>query len=198
MRLGVLGGTFDPPHYGHLILAEQAREQLALDLVLWVPAADPPHKQDKPITAVEHRVEMVTFAIAGNPAFQLSSVDISRAGPHYTLDMLRLLREQFQPAELFFLIGEDSLRDIVTWHEPGLIVREARLGVMARPGVDTDLAELEEAVPGLRDAVVWVEAPLIAISGTDIRTRVAAGRSIRYLLPFPVHYHIRQNRLYQD
>lgn len=198
MRLGVLGGTFDPPHYGHLILAEQAREQLALDRVLWVPAADPPHKQGKPITAVEHRVEMVTFAIAGNPAFQLSSVDISRAGPHYTLDMLHLLREQFQPAELFFLIGEDSLRDIVTWHEPGLIVREARLGVMARPGVDTDLAALEEAVPGLRDAVVWVEAPLVAISGTDIRTRVAAGRSIRYLLPFSVHHHIRQNRLYQD
>lgn len=198
MRLGVLGGTFDPPHMGHLILAEQAREQLDLDRVLWVPAADPPHKQGRRISAVEHRVEMVTYAIAGNPSFQLSTVDISRAGPHYTLDMLRLLREQYHPAEFFFLIGEDSLRDIVTWHEPQQIVQEARLGVMARPGVVTDLAEIEGAVPGLQAAVTRVDAPLIEISGSDIRARVAAGRSIRYMLPFPVYHHIHQNRLYQD
>lgn len=198
MRLGVLGGTFDPPHYGHLILAEQAREQLSLARVLWVPAADPPHKQGRRISPVAARLEMVSLAIAENPAFEISEIDVNRPGPHYTADMLHLLRAQSPQHSLIFLIGGDSLRDIITWHEPARIIEQARLGVMERPGAAYDLRSLEAQIPGLGAAVLPVEAPLIDITGSDIRARVAAGRTIRYLLPPHVEMYIYQHALYQD
>lgn len=198
MRLGVLGGTFDPPHCGHLILAEQAREQFSLDCVLWVPAADPPHKQGRPITPVRHRLEMLSLAIADNPAFELSLVDVSRPGPHYTADMLALIQEERQPAHLYFMVGGDSLRDLTTWHEPARIVRQATLVVMARPDAQVNLDELGRRVPGLIQSVEWLEAPLIDISGTDIRERASVGRTIRYLVPRPVELYIHQHTLYQD
>lgn len=197
-RLGVFGGTFNPPHYGHLILAEQARDQLSLDCVLWAPAADPPHKQGQPITPVAHRLAMVSLAVEDNPGFEISTVDINRAGPHYSADMLALLNDAYPGAELFFLIGGDSLRDITTWHEPATILREARLAVMVRPGAEMDLDRLEAQLPGISERLEWVDAPLIDISGRDIRTRVATGQSIRYLLPPPVQAYIDQQSLYQD
>lgn len=196
-RLGVFGGTFNPPHYGHLILAEQARDQLSLDCVLWAPAADPPHKQGQPITPVEQRLAMVSLAIADNTSFELSTVDVERAGPHYSADMLALLNDAHPGADLLFLIGGDSLRDITTWHEPARILREARLAVMMRPGVEVDLGYLETQLPGIGERVAWVQAPLIDISGADIRARVAAGKSIRYLLPPCVQAYIDQHALYQ-
>ncbi|HOA24386.1 MAG: nicotinate-nucleotide adenylyltransferase [Aggregatilineales bacterium] len=198
MRLGVLGGTFDPPHYGHLILAEQAREQLSLARVLWVPAADPPHKQGRRISPVNARLEMVSLAIAENPAFELCEIDVNRPGPHYTADMLALLNAQYPQHSLVFLIGGDSLRDIITWHDPARIIEQARLGVMDRPGAAYDLHSLEALIPGLSAALLPFDAPLIDISGSDIRARVAAGRSIRYMLPPHVEMYIYQHALYQD
>jgi nicotinate-nucleotide adenylyltransferase len=196
-RIGVLGGTFDPPHYGHLILGEQARDQLALKRVLWVPAADPPHKQNQRISAISHRLQMLSLALADNPAFEISKVDVERPGPHYTVDMLDLLQARYPAAELVFLIGGDSLRDILTWHEPEGIVARVEMGVMGRPGMDTNLDELAKAVPGLEERLSFIETPLIQISGYDIRRRVAEKKTIRYLLPYKVHSYIYEHGLYR-
>jgi nicotinate-nucleotide adenylyltransferase len=200
MRVGVLGGTFDPPHYGHLVLAEQARDQLALERVLWVPAADPPLKPDVVITPIEHRLAMLELALAeaDNPAFAISSVDVERPGPHYTVDTLSLLADRQPEAQLFFLMGADSLRDLPRWHEPARLVRLARLVVMERPGVTYDLDRLEGVIPGLRESLIFLAAPLLDIAATDIRVRVAGGRTIRYLLPVGVEVYIREHELYQN
>ncbi|HEC23504.1 MAG TPA: nicotinate-nucleotide adenylyltransferase [Chloroflexi bacterium] len=196
-RIGVLGGTFDPPHYGHLILAEQAREQLELSRVLWVPAADPPHKHGRPITPVEHRLEMVRLALVDNPAFEISLVDVNRPGPHYTHEMLALLAGEHPNADLVFLIGEDSLRDLPTWREPSRLIQYATLGVMRRQGITYEMEALEAAIPGLRERVTFLDTPLIDIAAADLRARVAAGRTIRYFLPPGVRAYIHQHSLYQ-
>lgn len=196
-RIGVLGGTFDPPHYGHLILGEQARDQLALRRVLWVPAADPPHKQERHISAVSHRLRMLALALADNPTFEMSKVDVERPGPQYTVDMLDLLQARYPSAELVFLIGGDSLRDILTWHEPEAIVACAQMGVMGRPGVNYDLDSLAKALPDLESRVAFIETPLIEISGHDIRRRVREKRTIRYLLPYRVQTYIYEHGLYR-
>ena len=196
-RLGILGGTFDPPHYGHLILAEQAREQLVLDRVLWLPAADPPHKQDRMISGIDDRLAMLAFALADNPAFEVSLVDVRRPGPHFTIDTLDLLAAEFPGAELLFLIGGDSLEHLLSWRDPRGIVRRACLGVMQRPGARYDLTHLEAAIPGLRNRLIIINAPLIEISGADIRDRVRARRSIRYFLPPRVEAYIYERGLYQ-
>lgn len=197
MRLGVLGGTFDPPHMAHLIFAELAREQLALERVLWVPAADPPHKQGQQITPIKHRVAMLTLALAGNTAFELSRVDVERPGPHYTADMLALIAAQHPGASLFLLIGADSLRDLPTWHDPGRIVAQAYLAVMPRAGVLCDLDCLNVLIPGLCDRVIFIDAPLLELSGSDIRARLAAGQTVRYMLPPGVEDYIHQHRLFR-
>ncbi len=197
MRIGVLGGTFDPPHYGHLILAEQARDQLALDSVLWVPAADPPHKQGVAITPVEARLAMLRLALTGNPAFAISRADIDRPGPHYSVDMLRLLLEQHPESELFFLLGEDSLRDLPTWHQPAQLAQLATLVVMRRPGLEYDLSVIERSVPGLQQRLCFLEMPYVNISGLDIRQRLRANRSVRYLLPDSVIGYIHLHKLYR-
>lgn len=199
MRIGVLGGTFDPPHYGHLIIAEQARDQLSLDRLLWVLAGVPPHKNSAEVTPVRHRRAMLELALeeAANPTFALSLVDVERPGPHYSVDMLSILSADFPGAELFFLIGADSLRDLPTWHQPHRLLRHARLAVLRRPGVEYDLQALEALIPGIKDNLVFVAAPLIEIAANDIRARVANGKTIRYLVPEGVARYIQQNRLYQ-
>jgi nicotinate-nucleotide adenylyltransferase len=196
MRIGVLGGTFDPPHYGHLNLAEQARDQLHLDRVLWVPAAVPPHKQGATITPVEARLSMLQLALAGNSAFEISRVDIDRPGPHYSVDMLELLAGQNPQTELCFLIGGDSLRDLPTWHEPARLLRLVVLVVMRRPGAVYELEGLEQSIPGVQAHTLFLHAPMIDISARDIRCCVADGRSIRYLLPDSVIEFIAEHRLY--
>lgn len=197
MRLGILGGTFDPPHYGHLILAELAADGLALDRVLFVPAADPPHKGAVRAPA-RQRVALVECAIAGNPRFGLSRVDVDRPGPHYSVDMLRLLRGEFPAAEFVFLIGGDSLRDLPTWSRPAELIRLARLGVMRRPGSAPDPGQLERELPGIGARLDWIDAPQIDISASALARRVAAGLSIRYQTPEAVRAYIDAHGLYRD
>lgn len=197
-RLGVFGGTFDPPHLGHLILAETAADCLALSRVLFVPAADPPHKRSAAVRAsAEHRLAMTALAIADNPRFALSRLDMDRPGPHYTVDMLRLLREQHPGAELYLLLGSDSLRDLPTWSRPAELLTLARLGVMHRPHIEPDLDALEAVLPGLRDRLHWIPAPPVDLASSAIADLITAGRSIRYLVPDRVLDYITAHGLYR-
>jgi nicotinate-nucleotide adenylyltransferase len=196
--LGVLGGTFDPPHYGHLALAENARVQLELDRVLFVPAGQPPHKTNRPTTPAHHRAAMVQAAIADHPAFALSRVDLDRPGPHYTVEMLALLGQAYPGADLYFLIGGDSLAEFPTWRDSAGILRLARLAVMQRPGWEAALESLERDTPGIREGLVWLDAPHLGISGTDLRRRARRGLPLRYLVPAPVEVYVREHHLYQD
>lgn len=192
----MLGGTFDPPHYGHLALAEAALAQLELAQVLFVPAGAPPHKPGRPITPTYHRAAMVEAAIAGQPAFALSRVDLDRPGPHYTVDMLALLQQTLPESELYFLLGSDSLHDLPSWRDPAGILRQARLAVLGRPGWQADWEALEQAVPGLRERLVRLEAPMLAISSTDLRRRARQGLPLTGLVPPAVEEYIRRHGLY--
>ncbi|MGQ9517353.1 MAG: nicotinate-nucleotide adenylyltransferase [Anaerolineae bacterium] len=197
-RLGILGGTFDPVHFGHLLLAEQAREILELQQVLFVPAGVPPHKLDESHTPTEHRLRMLELAIADQPAFAISRVDVDRPGPHYSVDMVRLIGENQEPGtELFFLMGMDSLAHILSWHRPDLLIQLCTLAVAGRPGYACDLDGLERQLPGLRRRIRFFDMPLVEISGEDIRRRIRLGRSIRYLAPEPVRQYIEAYGLYR-
>ena len=196
-RLGLLGGTFSPPHLGHLLLAESARQQLQLAQVLFLPAGQPPHKADEPVIAAHHRLAMTRLAIAGNGAFALDTTDMSRPGPHYTVTLLPLLAEAFPDHELWLLLGGDSLRDLPTWHQPEAILAQAHLGVLPRPGAEFSWSQLAKAVPGVRTATTLLDGPSIAISSTRIRGWAAAGRSLRYLVPDAVRAYIEREHLYR-
>jgi nicotinate-nucleotide adenylyltransferase len=198
IRLGILGGTFDPPHIAHLVIADQARSQLSLSCVSLVPAGQPPHKLDRPITPIEHRLAMTQLAIAGDPGLALSRVDVDRPGPHYTADTLALLRATHPDDELYLLIGSDSLRDLTAWREPARIVAQARLAVMRRPDADLDISRLESALPGISGRVDWLDAPWLDISSSDIQRRVRAGLSIRHLVPAAVERYIVEHQLYKS
>ncbi|NWG15601.1 MAG: nicotinate (nicotinamide) nucleotide adenylyltransferase [Chloroflexi bacterium] len=195
-RIGILGGTFDPPHIGHLILAEFAVEGLDLSRLLFVPAADPPHKQDEHKTDVRHRLAMLEQAIGDNPRFALSRVDVDRPGPHYSLDMVEIVRGLHPGDELFFLMGGDSLRDLPRWFRPEALIRLCRLGVMRRPGDAVDPEMHEAVLPGLAERVTMIEAPLIGISSTEIVERLRRGLSVRYLVPDAVLDYILANDVY--
>jgi nicotinate-nucleotide adenylyltransferase len=195
-RLGVFGGTFDPPHYGHLVLAENARAQLALERVLFVVAGQQPLKSDDSVASARHRAAMVQAAIGDHAGFEISRVDLERAGPHYTVDTLLLLKQQHPDAELLFLVGGDSLAHLLAWRDPAGIASLARLAVMRRPGYTPDLEVLERAVPGIRERLIWLDAPLLAISATDLRRRVREGLPVRYLVPPSVEAYIQDNCLY--
>lgn len=197
-RLGLLGGTFDPPHYGHLVLAEQARIQLGLDRVLFLPAAQPPHKPAAEVTPIEHRLNMLARAIAGNPFFEISRADIDRPGPHYTADLLMMLREQHPEATFFFLMGADSLVDLPRWRDPHRLIRMTWLAVMPRPGYVVHMPLLEQALPGIGERIVWLDAPFLDIASHDLRRRVRSGGSIRYLVPPEVEAYIYAHGLYRD
>lgn len=196
-RIGVFGGTFDPPHIGHLIIATELRHALSLDRVLFLPAGRPPHKEGQIVSADEHRLEMLRLALADAPDFGVSTVDLDRLGPSYTADTLAILQMQLGPADLVFLMGEDSLRDLPTWHEPNLVASRAELGVARRPGVVVDTDSVFSAVPVARGRVHLVEVPEIDISSRDLRQRVASGRPIRFQVPRPVEAYIRRHGLYR-
>jgi nicotinate-nucleotide adenylyltransferase len=197
-RVGLFGGTFDPPHVGHLILAAEAKSQLELTRLLWTVTPDPPHKQDQTITALEHRLAMVRLAIQADPVFELSEIELNRPGPHYTVDTVKLLAQQNPAAEIVPIIGGDSLNDLPTWHQPKELVYAAHwVGVMRRPGEETDLEALERELPGIRSKIHYVDAPLLDIASREIRERVAAGKHFRYYLPEPVYEYIEQYHLYQ-
>lgn len=198
-RIGLLGGSFDPLHIGHLILAEEARDQLDLSLVYFVPAGDPPHKRDRRLAAVEHRIRMVQLAIAGNPQFQVSRVDADRPGPHYTVDLVHLIKQQIPPqAELFFLMGFDSLRDLPTWREPQKLIAACHLVALTRHETPVDWDALETKLPGVRERVTILDMPELEIASHDLRARVQTGRSIRYLVPEPVCDYIGRHQLYHQ
>lgn len=197
-RLGILGGTFDPPHSGHLGAALEALHQLALDRVLWVPAGAPPHKPSQPITPGHHRLVMLERAMAGNPHLSISTVDLERPGPCYTVDTLALLRAEYGPQpEFYFIEGADSLVDLPTWYRPRQLLDLCRFAVVRRPGVEIDLGALEARLPGLRARVHFVEMPLLEISSTDLRRRVRQGRPISYLVPPGVEAYIQEQGLYR-
>jgi nicotinate-nucleotide adenylyltransferase len=198
-RVGVFGGTFDPPHLGHLILASEAFAQLHLDQLLWVLTAVPPHKLGVPISPLEDRLSMLSLAIQDEPAFELSRVDIERPGPHYTLDTLRLLMPHLPNAKMILLMGGDSLRDLPAWHEPEELVAQCEeIGVMRRPHDSVDLSALEGRLPGIRGKIRFVEAPLLEIASHEIRERVRTGQPFRYFLPPAVYSHIVERGLYRN
>jgi nicotinate-nucleotide adenylyltransferase len=193
----VFGGTFDPPHIGHLILAGEARYQLGLDRVVWVLTPQPPHKRGLPISSTAIRLALLQAAIAGEPAFELSRVDIDRPPPHYAVDTLRLLRRQYPQAALIYLMGGDSLHDLPTWHDPaGFVQVCAALGVMRRPGDQVDLDNLAGGLPGLSEKLQMIDAPLIEIASREIRERAALGRPFRYYLPDAVYRLVMAQGLY--
>lgn len=196
-RLGILGGTFDPPHIAHLVMADQARDQLGLARVFFVPAGQPPHKLDRTLSPVEHRVAMTRLATAGDEGFLVSRMDVDRRGPHYTADMLALMQAEHPGGELYLVIGSDSLRDLGIWHEPKRVIAQARLAVIRRPGAEPDWCALEAAAPEISKRVDWVDAPYLDISSTDIKRRVRAGLAIRYLVPMPVERYIVEHGLYR-
>jgi len=195
MRTGVLGGTFDPVHVAHLVIAEHAREALALGLVLFVPAGDPWRKSHRAITAAEHRLAMLTLAIAGNDAFGVSDLELRREGPTYTADTLAALAGERLDDEFWFIAGADALADLPHWHEPARIVKHARLAAAPRDARDADV--LAQGVAEFRDRIDLFDAPRLEISSTDIRARVAEGRSIRYLVPDAVAAYIAETGLYR-
>jgi nicotinate-nucleotide adenylyltransferase len=197
-RIGILGGTFDPPHFGHLQMAEAALTQLALDKVLFAPVGVQPLKQEERSNTPEHRARMVELAIADEPRFALSRADLDRPGPHYTVDLLTIIQQQYPEASLWFIMGEDSLSDLLRWRNPARIIQLARLAVLRRPGYEPDWAILDRALPDLRTRIDWIEHAEIAISGTDIRERVQRGLSIDTLVPARVIDYLVAQHLYGD
>jgi nicotinate-nucleotide adenylyltransferase len=196
-RLGFFGGSFDPPHYGHLILAETARVDMNLDSVLWVLTPDPPHKDRPDLTPYPLRQRMLEAAIADNPRFSLCEVEREREGPHYMVDTVRILKQRHTHSETWLLIGEDSLRDLPHWDRPAELLQSIPLLTMHRPMAAADLQALEGALPGIAARIQFLNAPSVNISSTAIRARVREGKSCRYLIPDAVETIIRDEALYR-
>lgn len=194
-RLGILGGTFDPIHIGHLVMASYAIDALSLDEVWFMPAQTPPHKQ-RQITHVEHRAEMCRLAVELDSRFEFSNLDLQGDAPSYTSELLERMHRLLPDAELVFLIGTDSLIGFPTWHEPEKILALASLGVAERPGTVVEESVLD-ALPHLREKVQLFDSPLIELSSTEIRERRSAGKSITYLVPEQVEDYILEKGLYR-
>lgn len=195
-RFGLFGGSFNPVHFGHLIMAEHARAQLNLDRVLLAPAGNPPHKAGQQLASISDRLEMVLLAIAGNDALGCSELDTDEAEPSFTWSLLERMRDARPAADLWFIMGGDSLAEFHTWTRPERIVELARLAVVDRPGYSIDADRLP-SVEAARSRIDLVEAPLCAISSSDIRDRVKAQTSIRYLVPDAVRSYIERRDLYR-
>jgi nicotinate-nucleotide adenylyltransferase len=198
LNIGVLGGTFDPIHRAHIMVATEARESLNLAEVLFVPAAQTPLKEDVAISSVEHRVQMILLAIAGYPYLKLSTIEIDRPGTSYTVDTIAEIISKLEVGdELFFIMGCDSLVQLPKWKEPSRIIQMCRLVAVPRPGCSFDeVSNLERVIPGLSRRLVLLDKPEIDISATEIRERVAKGLSISHLVPEPVEEYIKRHRLY--
>jgi len=196
VNIGILGGTFDPIHIGHLVVAEEARIKVGLNEILFVPAGQPLLKPDRNITPADHRVEMVHRAIADNPHFKLCTLEVERPGPSYTVDTLMMLREQLgSEVNLLFILGRDTLAELPSWKEPQKLVQLCRMVVAPRLG-SKDLQHLEIEIPGLLDKVIQLDMPVIGISSSGIRQRIAQGLPIRYLVPAAVEKYITEQKIY--
>jgi len=199
VKLGILGGTFDPVHLGHLLIAEEARVRLSLEKVLFVPAGRPWMKVGRPVSPGFHRLEMVRLAVADNPYFEASALEVERPGPTYTVDTLLQLRDLYgEGADLYFILGVDSLQDFHRWKAPDRVLELCTLVTVARPGYrEVNLSHLDAILPGASQRIIVLHGPLIGISGTEIRRRVAWGLSIRYWVPRPVEEYIYRHGLYR-
>ncbi len=192
MATGLMGGTFDPVHLAHLVIAEEALDRLGLDRVVFVPSARPPHKNEEDITPVEHRLEMVRLAILGNPRLVLSDIEARRPAPSYTIDTVRAFRREFGDEEkLLFIMGADSLTQFFTWRDPLELISECEFVVVPRPGI-----ELTDGDARIVDRAHLLDAPELELSSSDIRARVREGRTIRYLVPESVRTYIEEKKLY--
>ena len=202
-RVGLIGGSFDPIHAGHLSIAREVRERLGLDRMVFVPAGQPPHKLGKRLADAEHRLAMVRLAIAGHPHLTVSRVDMDRPGPCYSVDTVRLLRDRLWSArgaetQIFFLIGADSLAELPTWYRPRELLRLCTVVAVGRPGYDVDPGDLERLLPGAPPVLYLRLNTPVDVSSTDIRRRVAEGRSIRGLVPEDVERYIHKHGLYRS
>jgi nicotinate-nucleotide adenylyltransferase len=195
-RLGVMGGTFDPIHHGHLVTAEMALWQFDLDEVVFVPTGQPWMKTDREVSAAEHRYLMTVIAASSNPRFTVSRIEIERDGPTYTVETLQQLRrEAEEPIELFFITGADAMLEILHWKDPEEVLSEAHFIAATRPGYDLD--RFQKEAPDRHSKVSVMDIPALAISSTDIRRRVSLGEPIRYLVPDGVKTYIEKAGLYR-
>ncbi len=193
MHIGLFGGTFDPPHIAHLIVAETVREQFALDVVRWIPSYLPPHKTGSVRTPAHHRLAMTRLAVAGNDRFEVSDTELERRGTSYTLDTVRSFQEAEPDASFSLIVGGDSLAEFMTWHAPDAIVARVPLIVFRRPGVD----ERTEAGERFAARIRFADAPKLDISSASLRRRLGEGRTIRYLVPDAVRTYIDTHHLYR-
>jgi nicotinate-nucleotide adenylyltransferase len=201
--LGVFGGTFDPIHLAHLAVAEEAADWMGLERILFIPAGEPPHKGGRVITPAEHRLAMVELAIAGNERFAVDRIELDRVGPSYTVDTLEALHASRQASgasvDLALVLSADTFLDLMTWHEPRRVVELARLVVAPRDGYPEAGPDfLAEHMPDLADRAVFLDAPRLRLSGSEVRRRAAAGRSLRYLVPDAVVAYIGDHALYRN
>ena len=200
MRIGVLGGTFDPVHLGHLAIAEEVRARLNLDEVIFMPASQPWMKRNMPISPAEHRLEMLKLALGGKPYFKISTAEIERTGLSYSVDTIAELRKKLGAGtEIFFIVGWDSLAGLPRWREPARLISMCQFVAVPRPGYSRpDVKAMESAIPGLSQRVLMLDKPEIAISATEIRERVRHGLPVSHLVPEPVERYIKEHRLYVD
>lgn len=198
MKIGVLGGTFDPVHRGHILMAEEAKNALSLSEVLMVPAGQPVYKINKNIASAEHRLAMLRLAVAGRPYLKVSTIEIEHPGPSYTVDTIAGLRKQYGVGdEIYFILGWDSLAQLPEWREPARLVSLCFLVAVPRPGRPRpDLNSMEASLPGISRRVVFLEKPQVDISASAIRVMAARGESIAQLVPGPVAEYIKKNKLY--
>jgi nicotinate-nucleotide adenylyltransferase len=197
---GILGGTFDPIHLGHLIIAEDVRQKLSLEEVLFVPAGQPWLKGDRQISAAQHRLEMVLLATASNPHFNVATIELEHPGPTYSIDTVMDLKATHGAgAQIYFIVGFDALAELSSWKEPGRLIKVCHVVGVRRPGHgDLDLQALDAAVAGASEHIMVVDVPQIDISASEIRKRVSQGRSVRYLVPEAVEQYIAQHGLYRE
>lgn len=191
-KLGVLGGTFDPIHMGHLVLAEQVREKFQLERVIFIPSASPPHKTEQKLSSAKDRFEMTNLALEGNPFFFVSDIELKREGLSYTVETLRKLKELYKDSEIYFLTGSDVLNEITTWKDPEEIYKLAKIVIGIRPGFDKFDPEDHFAKKSIIVNITGID-----ISSTQIREKVRKGESIKYLVPSKVEEYIRKRNLYK-
>ena len=199
MKIGYFGGTFDPPHLGHNILAAEAFYQLELDSLLWILTPFPPHKNNLPITPVEIRLEMLKLVVDKHPGFEISLVDLNRDPPHYAADTVEILRAENPTSKLIYLIGEDSLVDLPDWYAPTKFMANVdQLVVALRPQINSDLTKLESSLPGLREKIYYLSDTMLQISSSFIRERIKNNGPVKHLLDLEVYQYLDENNLYQQ
>ena len=198
MKIGYFGGTFDPPHLGHVILAAEAIFQLELDALHWILTPFPPHKNSNPVTPVEIRLDILDLVVNRHPGFEISHVDLTRDPPHYASDTVEILKAEKPSYKLVYLIGGDSLRDLPDWHKPARFLQDIdQLAVASRPHIETDLDALEHILPGLEDKIVFLSETSIDISSSFIRQRIKGNGPYSHFVTQAVYQYLEDNQLYR-